>query len=152
MGLASIARAAKMTVVIQNLTGDSVGAPVWDMNLILRALDPQSAGWDFDIGNATAEGGAGGWAIALRLAMQRLKAVSVRDFYWLKDGASWKLNPCPLGQGMVDWNTFFSTLAAAHFAGPLTIHMDYQPQSLMAALHHDIDFVRKGLNAAYGLQ
>jgi len=150
-GLASIARAAKMTAVIQNLTGDHVGAAIWDMNLILRGLDPQSAGWDFDIGNATAEGAAGSWATALRLATPRLKAVSVRDFYWLKDGSAWKLTPCSLGDGMVNWPAFFSALAAARFAGPLTIHMDYQPQSLTAALHHDLDFVRKGLGAAYGL-
>ena len=149
--LANIARAAKMSVVIQNLTGDYVGAATWDMNMILRALDPKTAGWDFDIGNATAEGGGGGWAIALRLAAPRLKAVSVRDFYWAKDGAAWKMTPCPLGEGMVDWTAFFSTLARAHFAGPLTIQMDYQPQSLTAALRHDVDFVRKQLNAAYGL-
>jgi L-ribulose-5-phosphate 3-epimerase len=151
LSLASIARAAKMAVVIQNLTGDHVGAATWDMNLIVRGLDPQSAGWDFDIGNATAEGAAGAWAVALRLATPRMKAVSARDFYWTKDGAAWKLTPCPLGDGMVNWPAFFSALAAAHFAGPLTIHMDYQPQSFMAALHHDVDFVRKGLSAAYGL-
>jgi L-ribulose-5-phosphate 3-epimerase len=150
-GLASIARAAHMTVVIQNLTGDYVGAGVWDMNLLLRSLDPQSAGWDFDIGNAAAEGAGGLWAVNLRLAVPRLKAVSVRDFSWTKDGAAWKLTPCPLGEGMVDWAAFFGTLARAHFTGPLTIHMDYQPQSLTGALKHDIDFVRKGLNGAYGV-
>ena len=149
-GLAAIARAAKMAVVIQNLTGDYVGAATWDLSLILRSFDPQTAGYDFDIGNATAQAAAGGWAIALRLAMPRVKAVSVRDFYWNKDGASWKLTPCPLGDGMVDWAAFFSTLARAHFTGPLTIHMDYQPQSLTAALRHDIDFVRQQLRAAYG--
>jgi L-ribulose-5-phosphate 3-epimerase len=149
--LANIARAAKMSVAIQNLTGDYVGAAAWDMNMILRALDPKTAGWDFDIGNATAEGGGGGWAIALRLAAPRLKAVSVRDFYWTKDGAAWKMTPCPLGEGMVDWTAFFSTLARVHFTGPVTIQMDYQPQSLTTALRHDIDFVRKQLNAAYGV-
>ena len=52
---------------------------------------------------------------------------------------------------MVDWTAFFSALAGARFAGPLTIQMDYQPQSVTAALKHDIDFVRKGLGVAYGL-
>lgn len=151
LGLASIARAAKMTVVMQNLTGDYVGAATWDLNMILRGIDAQTAGWDFDIGNATAEGGAGGWAIALRLVAPKLKAVTVRDFYWIKEGAAWKMTPCPLGDGMVDWTAFFSTLARARFTGPLTIQMDYQPQSLTAALRHDIDFVRKQLSAAYGV-
>ena len=149
--LAAIARAAKMTVVVQNLTGDSVGAATWDMDSILRSLDPQTAGWDFDIGNATAEGEAGSSAVALRLAAPRLKAVSVRDFSWTKDGSAWKLTPCPLGEGMVDWAAFFSTLARVHFTGPVTIHMDFQPPSLIAALRHDIDFVRKNLSAAYGI-
>jgi sugar phosphate isomerase/epimerase len=149
--LSSIARAAKMVVVVQNLTGDAVGASVWDMNLILRALDPTTAGWDFDIGNATAEGAGGSWAIALRLAAPRLKAVSVQDFSWTKDGGAWKPAPCPLGEGMVDWAAFFSTLARAHFTGPLTIQMDYKPTSVPAALRHDVEFVRKQLNAAYGV-
>jgi sugar phosphate isomerase/epimerase len=52
---------------------------------------------------------------------------------------------------MVDWTAFFSTLARVHFTGPVTIQMDYQPQSLTTALRHDIDFVRKQLNAAYGV-
>ena len=149
-GLANIARAAKMTVVMQNLTGDAVGASTWDMHMILRGIDPQSAGWDFDIGDATAVGGAGAWAVALRLAAPRIKAVTVRDFYWLKEGGAWKLNPVPLGDGMVDWSAFFSALARQRFTGPVTIQMDYQPQSLTAALKHDIDFVRKQLAAAYG--
>lgn len=148
--LANIARAAKMTVVIQNLTGDFVGASVFDMHSILRGLDPQSAGWDFDIGNATAVGGTGQWAVALRVAAPRLKAVTVRDFYWNKDGGAWKIVPCPLGEGMVDFGGFFSTLARAHFTGPVTIQMDYQPPTVTGALRKDIDFVRKQLNAAYG--
>ena len=149
--LANIARAAKMTVVMQNLTGDFVGAPVWDMHLILRGIDPQAAGWDFDIGNATAVGGTGEWQMALRLAMPRLKAVTVRDFYWSKDGGAWKLTPCPLGDGMVDFAGFFAALARQHFIGPVTIEMGYQPPNVAAAMRHDVDFVRKQLNAAYGL-
>jgi len=148
--LASIARAAKMSVVFENLTGDSVGAATWDMNMILRGLDAQSAGWDFDVGNATAEGGGGAWAVALRLAVPRLKAATVRDFYWTKEGGAWKPAPCPLGEGMVDWTAFFSTLARAHFAGPITIQMDYQPPAVTAALRRDIDFVHKQIASAYG--
>jgi L-ribulose-5-phosphate 3-epimerase len=149
-GLANIARAAKMTVVFQNLAGDAVGASIWDWHMILRGLDVATAGLDFDIGNATVSAGAGGPQVALRLAAPRIKAVTVRDFYWSKEGGAWKLTPCPLGEGMVDFAGFFSTLARAHFVGPVTIQMDYQPPNVTAALRHDIDFARKQLNAAYG--
>jgi len=150
-GLASLARAANVSMAMQNLTGDYVGSAIWDINAMIRGLDPRLVGYDFDIGYAVAQGCAGGWLLALRMAMARLKMVTVRDFLWTKDGNAWKMTPCPLGEGMVDWPAFFSTLAAARFTGPVSIDRDYQPKDEIAALKHDIDFVRKQIATAYGV-
>src|SRR4051812_3684295 len=38
-----------------------VGASIWDLHQILKGIDPQLAGVNYDIGHATIEGGAGGW-------------------------------------------------------------------------------------------
>jgi L-ribulose-5-phosphate 3-epimerase len=150
-GLAALGRAVNMSVAVQNVAGENVGASLWDLNLVLRGLDPNIVGYDFDIGYATAEGGGGGWTVALRMARPRLKMVTIRDCIWQKDaGGAWKSAPCPLGEGMVDFPKFFATLARSRFAGPISVQPDYQPKDELAAIRHDIEFVQKQLKAAYG--
>jgi len=150
-GLAAVGRAAKMAMGLRNVAGDNVGSAVWDTNLIIRGLDPQWVGYDFDPGSAAAAGGVDGWWVALRLALPRLKMVTLNDFNWTKDtGGAWKATPCPLGEGMVDWSRFFATLARAKFTGPLSIEMGYRPASEIEAIGRDLAFVRKQVAAAYG--
>ncbi len=150
-GLAALGRAVNMSVAVQNVAGENVGASLWDLNLVLRGLDPNVVGYDFDIGYATAEGGVGGWTVALRMARPRLKMVTVRDFSWQKDaGGGWKSIPCPLGEGMVDFPKFFATLARSRFVGPVSVQPDYPSKDELTAIRHDIDFVRKQVKAAYG--
>ncbi len=81
--------------------------------------------------------------------LPRLKAVSLQDFYWAKDGAEWKPRKCPLGEGMVDWNKFFSLLAAAKFTGPVSIAMEYAPKNEPGAMLKDLEFARKQIQQAW---
>jgi L-ribulose-5-phosphate 3-epimerase len=148
--LAAIAHAVNMAVAIQNVAGENVGSAIWDTNLLIRGLDARNIGYDFDIGNAVEEGGVGGWSVALRLALPRIKMVTARDFTWSKGAnGAWKPTPCPLGEGMVDWPKLFSALARVRFTGPISAVMEYQPKDEIAAIHHDIDFLRKQVAAAY---
>jgi sugar phosphate isomerase/epimerase len=149
-GLASIARAYNVAMAVHNAAGDSVGAALWDMSGILRGIDPRWVGYDFDPGYATETAGVAGAGIATRLAMPKLKAVTVRDFTWNKDGGVWKASPCPLGEGMVDWRQFFAALARVRFVGPITIEVRYQPKDELNAFRHDLEFVRKQIASAYG--
>jgi sugar phosphate isomerase/epimerase len=153
LGLASLARAVNMTMTIPNVAGENVGASTWDLNNVIRGMDPRTVGYSFDPGYALEEGGVGGASLALRLAEPRLKSVIARDFTWGKDaGGAWKPQPCPLGEGMVNWPKFFQTLARLKFAGPITLPVDYQPQDDLGAIRHDVAFVRKQIGAAYGGQ
>jgi sugar phosphate isomerase/epimerase len=150
-GLSALARAGNMTVVLQNMAGEYVGQSIWDLNAILRGLDPRTAGFDFDIGYATAEGGVGGWSVALRLVLPRIKMVTARDFNWAKDASGkWKPVPCPLGEGMVDWKTLFTMLARVKFAGPVSLPVDHHPADELGGIRRDVDFIRKQIQAAYG--
>jgi len=150
-GLASLARAVNMTLAIRNVAGENVGAAIWDTNMLIRGLDPRTVGYDFDIGHAVEEGGVGGWSVALRLALPRIKMVTARDFVWAKDSSgAWKPAPCPLGEGMVDWPKLFAALAKIRFTGPISLPVDHQPKDELAGIRHDIDFVRKHVAAAYG--
>lgn len=149
MGLASVARAYNVAMAVHNMTGDNVGASLFELSSMFRGIDPRWVGYDFDPGYATEQGGPSGCTTVTRLAVPRLKAVTVKDFYWGKDGGAWKAVACPLGEGMVDWPAFFATLAKARYIGPLTIELKYQAKDELAAIRKDLEFVRKQMSAAW---
>jgi sugar phosphate isomerase/epimerase len=149
-GLAALARAVKMALALRNTSGDNVGGAIWDTHMLIRGLDPQTVGYDFDIGNAAAEGAAGGWYTALRLALPRIKMVTARDFVWNKEAdGKWKRTPCVLGEGMVDWPRLVKALASVRFNGPISLPVDYAPTDEISAIRHDVEFIRKHVAAAY---
>jgi sugar phosphate isomerase/epimerase len=147
--LVAIARAANMAVALKNVAGEMVGASFWDTNMMIRSMDAKLVGYDFDIGDAVAEGGVGGWSLGLRLTLQRIKMVTARDFIWARQGGAWKRSPCPLGEGMVDWPKLFSSLAKVRFTGPISLNVEYEPKDELAAIRHDVEFLRKQVAAAY---
>lgn len=147
--LVTVGRNYQMAAMFPNRAGSYVGEALWDAQAIVNDLDPQWIGYYFDPSQATAEGGASGWEIALRLALPRLKAVAVQDFTWVKSGGSWQMQMCPMGEGMVDWQAFFKILAAARYTAPISIHMEYQPKDEPAAMTKDLEFVRKQVSQAW---
>ncbi len=148
--LGGLARAAGMAMAIHNEAGDNVGEAVWDTDAMIRGMDAQAVGFDFDIAHAVAEGGAEGWAVALRLALPRVKAVTARDFYWSKgENGRWQMTPCPLGEGMVDWTRFLGMLARASYRGPISLRIDYNPKNEVPAVQRDLEFLKKQVTAAY---
>lgn len=148
-GLLAYGRPAQMTAMFPNRAGAYVGEAIWDTQTIISDLDPQWIGYYFDPSQATAEGGVAGWEIALRLALPRLKAVAVQDFTWAKAGNKWTMQMCPMGEGVVDWETFFNILARARFTGPLSLHMEYHPQDELMAMAKDLEFVKKQVQTAW---
>ncbi len=149
-GLIAYGQRAGMTAMFPNRAGSYVGEAMWDAQSIIGEMDPKWIGYYFDPSQATAEGGVSGWDVALRLALPRLKAVAVQDFTWVKSGEAWKMQMCPMGEGMVDWTAFFRVLAQSGFAGPLSIHMEYQKQDELGAMTKDLQFVRKHIEQAWG--
>jgi sugar phosphate isomerase/epimerase len=113
-------------------------------------MDPRWIGYYFDPCHATAEGGEGGWRISLRMALDRIKMVAIKDFYWEKRAGKWEMRMCPLGEGMVRWPEVFAALQAGRFTGPISLHMEYEPADEMAAIARDFAFLRKQVDAAYG--
>ncbi len=126
-----------------NQTGGFVGEAVWDAQTLLGSLDPAWIGYYFDPSQTQA------WEAALRLALPRLKAVALQDFYWEKTGGTWAMKMCPLGEGTIDWGLFFRILAQARYAGPLSIHFEYAAQDELGAIAKDLEFVRKQVQTAW---
>ena len=115
-----------MVAGFHNHSGNYVGEAVWDGRAVIDGLDPNWIGYYFDPCHATAEGGEAGWNIAMRMALPRIKMVALKDFYWEKVNGKWSMRMCPIGEGMVNWREVFALLASAHFAGPLSLHLEYE--------------------------
>jgi sugar phosphate isomerase/epimerase len=149
--LAQLGRYTKMAMGVHNYMDGAEGAAVADIGRVIRPLDPQWVGYDFDVAYATREGGDAGFEGPLAMALPRLKIVTVRDFKWNQpEGAARTPKPCPLGDGVVDFARFFAALAKARFAGPITIPVDHSPEGEIDAIKHDLAFVRKQMAAAWG--
>lgn len=105
---------------------DLVGAPIWDLYMLLKDFDPRAVGVNYDIGHATIEGGFGGWIESFRVTGPYLRGIAVKDFLWEKGAnGNWKANFKPLGTGMVQFDKFFSMVAKSGFDGPLQLHFEY---------------------------
>lgn len=149
-GLAAMSKEYGIACGVHNHSGEQFGSPVWDIREAIAPLDPQAIGYYFDPAHATIEGGLGGWKISLNLVAPRLKMVALKDFYWAKSGdGRWKVQWCPMGEGMVDWAKVFAGFRSAGFAGPLTLHVEYEPKDELAAIAKDFEFARKQLAAAW---
>jgi hypothetical protein len=97
-----------------------------------------------------------GQELAARSLSSRLKMVALKDFTWEKGANGWQSRWCPLGEGMVNWTEFFQLLTNIPFAGPVSVHIEYDPggrtrvekiDNNLAAAERDIAFVRKHLAA-----
>ena len=88
----------------------------------------------------------------------RLKMVAIKDYVWEKTAIGWRTRMCPLGEGMVRcWPEFFKLLARVRFDGPLSLHIEYDPdgkskaerlQNSLTAARKDLQFLRKQLAIA----
>jgi L-ribulose-5-phosphate 3-epimerase len=124
-GLAALARDCGIELGFHNHQA-YIGAALWDIAPAIDTLDPRWAGYYFDPRHAVAEGGGGAWKAAARLVAPRLKMVAVKDCVWVKSDAGWRIDNCPLGEGLVDWAWFSSVLRDAQFGGPISVHLEYE--------------------------
>lgn len=149
-GLVALGKECGIEAGFHNHSGDHAGTAVWDIRALIEGMDPKWIGYYFDPGHATVEGGSFGWLLSTQLVLPRMKMVAIKDFYWEKTGGKWKVRWCPLGEGMVDWPRVFALFAKAKFTGPLSLHVEYDPPDEMAAIAHDLAFMKKQVAAAYG--
>jgi L-ribulose-5-phosphate 3-epimerase len=126
-GLVRLAAEAGVVLAYHNHSG-YIGAPVWDAVQMVDPLPVESAAYYFDPRHATVEGGEAGWRVATQLVAPRMRMIAVKDFYWEKraDGR-WRVENCPIGEGMVDWPGFFAEVVKARFRGPISMHVEYDP-------------------------
>lgn len=123
--------------VYQNHAGArNFGCAIWDAYQIIEDYPVEQLGIAFDIRHATVEGGTA-WPLHFQLVRPHLGAVFVKDFFWEKGG----VKNVPLGEGQVD-RKFFSMLRESDFAGPISLHVEYDTK---ANLEEHVAFLKKDL-------
>ncbi|WP_297765225.1 TIM barrel protein [uncultured Muriicola sp.] len=108
----------------QNHAGNHVGAPIWDLPPILSATNNEYMGCQYDIRHAVVEGGSS-WELGLRQIRPFIKSIVIKDFKWGKVDGKWKPVNTPLGEGMVDFNRYFSLLKKYQINVPVSLHLEY---------------------------
>jgi len=155
--LAELGKQYGMQVGYHNHAG-YIGGPMWDIMSVIDNLDPKWVGYYFDIRHAVVEGGDAGWKVALKLVAGRLKMIAVKDFYWERGPNGWRQKNCPLGEGMVDWKSYFKMLAQSNFQGPISLHLEYEisgstntarEDNTLLAAQRDLEFLKARVREAY---
>ena len=145
-GLAALARECGIEMGFHNHQA-YIGAALWDIAPVMDRLDARWAGYYFDPRHAVAEGGGGAWKAATHLVSSRLKMLAVKDCRWTKSAKGWAIENCPLGEGQVDWAFVGKALKDAQFAGPISVHLEYEIPSgtgqTLAAARRDLAVARK---------
>lgn len=109
----------------QNHSGRRVGGPVWDLYELLKDRDTEYIGVQYDIRHATVEGGVS-WPLGMKLLAPWIRTTDIKDFIWEKnEKGEWKIKNVPLGEGMVDFKTYFELYKALKVEGPVSIHYEY---------------------------
>ncbi len=142
----------------QNHAGTRIGGSVWDIWELIRDLDPQWIGCQYDIRHAVVEGGLS-WPVGMKLLMPYIKCMAIKDFVWGKEEGKWRIINCPVGEGMVDFEAYFKILNQAQIDGPFSMHFEYdlpgddmgvtqRKQATLALMQKDIKVLRSYLALA----
>jgi L-ribulose-5-phosphate 3-epimerase len=123
-GLASLNNRLGLTGCYQNHSGDRAGASIWELWDMLQPADKQYMGAQYDIRHAVVEGGLS-WKNGLRLIQTRIKTLAIKDFVWAQKDGKWVVENVPLGEGMVDFKTYFSLLKQYQIQVPVSLHFEY---------------------------
>src|SRR5688572_24225411 len=113
-----------LTGCYQNHAGMSIGSSLWELWQLLKDANQQHMGIQYDIRHAVVEGGLS-WQNGLRLIQSHIKTLTVKDFFWQKENGKWIVQDTSMGEGMVDFTTYFKLLKLYKINVPVSLHMEY---------------------------
>jgi sugar phosphate isomerase/epimerase len=123
-GLSQLNKNLRLTGCYQNHSGNLAGASLWELWEILKKADHQHMGVQYDIRHAVVEGGLS-WQNGLRLIASHIKTLAIKDFIWVNKNGKWGVENVPLGEGMVDFKTYFQMLKHNRIQVPVSLHLEY---------------------------
>ncbi len=113
-----------LTGCYQNHAGKGVGSDIWELWELLKEADKNYMGLQYDIRHAVVEGGLS-WENGLRLVEPQIKTLALKDFIWSKKDGKWNTVDIPIGEGMVDFKTYFKLLKQYQVNVPVSLHLEY---------------------------
>ncbi|MBI2426141.1 MAG: sugar phosphate isomerase/epimerase [Candidatus Hydrogenedentes bacterium] len=120
--LIAIADAVGITAGYHNHSGaGNVGGALWDLREMIETINSPRFGSNFDVGHSVAEGAYGAWKLNTEVMAPHVKMMAVKDFAWKNNKPAWG----PLGEGVVPLVEQLRIVRAAGFAGPISIHVEY---------------------------
>lgn len=124
-GLAKLNERYRIHGAYQNHAGSNFGAAVWDLWTVIKDMDPQWTGVQYDIRHATAEGNRA-WPLGLRLLKDHIRCIVIKDFLWENQDKGAREINVPVGEGIVDFPAYFALLKELGIRDlPITIHLEY---------------------------
>lgn len=108
----------------QNHAGDYMGASMWELWQLLNEADYSFLGVQYDIRHAMVEGWLS-WKNGFRLIQPWIKTLAIKDFTWEKEDDQWHVKNTPLGEGGVDFKTYFRILKEYQIQVPVSLHFEY---------------------------
>ena len=108
----------------QNHTGTKVGASYWEIDTLLKTVNTDYFGVQYDIRHAVAESGKA-WSNGLQLLHSNIKIIVLKDFKWEIVEGKTKLVNVPIGEGMVDFDKYFKLLKKYGLNPPVSLHLEY---------------------------
>ena len=154
-GLAKLNEKYRIHGAYQNHAGANFGAPVWDLWQVLRELDPQWIGCQYDIRHAFAEGRRS-WELGLRSLKDHINCLAIKDFVWMEQDGSEKEVNVPVGEGLVNFKSYFKLVDELGIRVPITLHIEYplfpeEEQSLSERKKLSLITMQKDVNTLNGL-
>lgn len=146
----------------QNHSGTSFGASTWDLWLVLKDIDNEWIGCQYDIRHATVEG-TNSWPLGLELISPYIGTMDIKDFHWTKNEDGWQINNVPLGKGMVNFKLYFKLLKQFSVRTPLSVHYEYplggaehgatslniRKEKVLTAIRNDLKTLRGWIHEFY---
>lgn len=123
--LATLNKQYQIHGAYQNHAGSRFGAALWDLWMVIKDIDSQWLGCQYDIRHATVEG-ASSWPLSLQLMRPHIRTLDIKDFRWENKNGNWQLENVPLGEGMVNFSHFFKLLKDLQIKGPVSLHYEYE--------------------------
>jgi L-ribulose-5-phosphate 3-epimerase len=123
-GLGKLNEKLNLVGCYQNHAGRLVGASMFEIWQILQKANPKTMGAQYDIRHATLEGGLS-WQTGFNLIKPSIRTIVLKDFIWEKNNGKWGPKSVPLGEGMVDFKTYFKLLKDNQIDVPICLHLEY---------------------------
>jgi L-ribulose-5-phosphate 3-epimerase len=123
-GLSKLNAKLGITGCYQNHAGKMVGASLFEIWTMLQKANQKYMGAQYDIRHATVEGGLS-WQTGLSLITPHIKTIVLKDTTWENKNGKTTLHNVPLGQGMVDFDTYFKYIKKNNIQVPFCLHLEY---------------------------